>query len=228
MSRLVSLLEFRTAAREATDTVGDVFITDAWLTDRANQHLTDVWDRIVDAGPPDRYAATSTFTEVAGTPSVPLPATLRNFVDAYIVESGYRNRLSSMRGGTRGGYQAPTRGYTVEVEYIPAPDVLVADGDSFDGISGWEEMVVLLMARDICKRRDVDPSAFLADIEAMKMRIESRARSYDKGSPKYVTDTDDSRTGYSRGYGFPWQITRQISTYRLRGANLELYESVWP
>jgi hypothetical protein len=223
VSRVVTLLEFRTLAREATGTVGNSFIGDDWLTDRANQHLTDVWDRIVDAGPPERYAATETFTEVAGTPSVPTPASFRNLLDIYLVDSGgYRTRLDAMRGGTRGNYRAPTTAYTVEVEYIPAPDVLVADGDSFDGISGWEELVVLLMARDICKKRDVDPSAFLADIEMMKARIDSRARSYDKGSPKFVTDLDDIRPGW------PWSSAQRITTYRLRGDNIELYESAWP
>lgn len=222
MSRLASLLQFRTRAREATDTVGDPFITDTWLTERANTHVTDVWDRIVDAGPPDRYAAAETYTEPAGTPSVPLPAGLRNFVDAYIVENGYRSRLLPMRNGTRGSYRAPTTAYTVEVEYIPAPDVLVADGDAFDGISGWEELVVLLMARDICKKREADVSVFLGDIEMMKARIESRARSYDKGAPKYVTDLDDACGR------FTWQVSQRITTYRLRGANLELYESDWP
>lgn len=223
MSRSLSLLQFRTAAREATGTVGNTFIGDAWLTTRVNAHIADVWDRLVDAGPPERIAATETYTEVAGTPSVPLPALFRSFLDAYLVESsGERIPLREMRGGTRGNYRAPSTSYVVEIEYIQTAPVLVDDGEAFDGICGWEDLIVKMMARDIAEKRDVSPDAFLADIQMLQARIESRARSFNKGSPKYVTDLDDVH------FRRPWSLTPSVSTYRLRGENLELYESAWP
>ncbi len=219
MSLLTSLLEFRTAARQLTDTVGDTNIEDSWLTARANQHITEVWDLIVDAGPPERYAATQTFSESAGTFSLALPADFRNLLDVYLVDGGRRIHVPAMRSGTLANYRSPTSDFTAEVEYIPAPDVLVDDGDSFDGISGWGDLVAQRMARDIAIKRDVDRSGFNEAIALLEARIKSRARSYDKGSPKYVTDLDEAFAAD------PFYSTRKLAAYRLRGTNLEIYES---
>lgn len=219
--RNVSLLELRTWARQLSDTEGDPFVTDTELTALANRHLTDVYDRIVDAGPPDRYASTTTFTTTVGVAAIGQLADFRNLVDVYVVQDGLRTALSPMRGGARGNYQAPTKVYTIEVEYIPAPDELVDDTDTFDGVSGWEELIACLMARDVMIKRESDPSAVMANIARLEARISSRARSYDKGHPKYVTDLDDI-ADWRWSQGSP-----RAKCYRLRGNNVEVYESAW-
>ncbi len=224
MARTVTLASLRTWARELADVEGDPNITDSELTALANRHLTEVYDALVDAGPPDHYAATVTFSTVVGTTAYALPADFRNLVDVYATESDTSVRIvHPMGNGERARHRAPTGAWAVEVEYIPAPPVLVADGDTFDGVSGWEELIANLMARDVMIKREADPSAVMSNVANLQARINSRARSRDRGHPKFITDMDAQRSP------LPWATSAncRISAYRLRAGNLELYEPMW-
>ena len=113
MSRNVSLLELRTWARELSDTENDPFITDDELTALANRHLTEVYDRLVDAGPPDYYAATTTITTSAGTAEYPLEVDFRSLVGVLVAETDDERRpLLPMTNAGRAHYKAPTDEWT--------------------------------------------------------------------------------------------------------------------
>lgn len=225
MARPVSLLELRTWARQLSDTENDPNIDDDELTALANRHQTEVFDRLVDAGPPDYYAASTPITTVAGQIEYPLEVDFRNLVNVYVRESADERRLiRAMPHGARGSYKAPTGVWTLDVEYIPIPDRLEDDGDTFDGVSGWEELIANLMARDVMLKRESDPSGVMANIARLEARITSRARSRDKGASKRITDTDDVRV-FPWPYG--WSGTSRLSCYRLRADNLELFEGFW-
>lgn len=218
MARTVTLANLRTWARQLSNTESDPNVTDAELTALANRHLTEVYDALVDAGPAEQYAATTTVSVVAGTIAYALAADFRNLLDVYVHESDTQRRpIVPMGNGERGRYQAPTAAVTCTVEYIPAAGTLSADGDTFDGVSGWEELIANLMARDVMVKREADISAVRDAIMRLEARIQKRARSRDKGHPKRVTDTDEQWT--------PWAASGSyVSVYRLRGGNLEFYE----
>lgn len=219
MARTVTLLELRTWARELSGTENDSNITDSELTALANRHLCEVYDALVDAGPPEYYAATATVSVVAGTETYALEADFRNLLDVYVRESDTElRRLRPMGSGERGRFQKPTTASTLTVEYVPAAPVLVADGDTFDGVSGWEEMIANLMARDVLVKRKHDATAAMAAIARLEGRISSRARNRDRGAPKRVTDLDDQVTTW-----FP-VLTSSLQAYRLRAGNLEVFE----
>lgn len=223
MARTVTLLSLRTWARQLADIEGDPNITDTELTALANRHLTEVYDALVDAGPPEYYASTTTVTTVAGTTLYALPADFRTLLEVYAQESATDLRLVHPMGhGQRARYRAPTNVYSATVEYVPAAPTLVNSGDTFDGVSGWEELIANLMARDCMTKRDMDISPVMASIGALQARIASRARSRDRGHPRYTSDLDAQDTV------FPWTTTtnNRITTYRLRAGNLELYESL--
>jgi len=229
VSRNASLLQLRTWARELSDVENDPNITDDELNALANRHLTEVYDRLVDAGPADYYAATTSFETEDGTVEYPLEVDFRNLVGVFVRETtSSRRALMPMPNGARGNYKEPTGEWTIDVEYIPVPDALEADGDTFDGVSGFEELIVNLMARDVIKKREGDPSVVLADIARLESRIVSRARSRDKGQPKRVTDLDEI---FDRPYPFGWAwgygigSASKLACYRLRAGNLELYEA---
>lgn len=223
MARTVTLLQLRTRARQLANVEGNPNITDAELTDLANRHLTEVYDALVDAGPPEYYAATTTVTTVAGTTLYALPADFRTLLEVYAIVSSTENRLvHPMGNGGRGRYRSPSTVYSCTVEYVPSAPVLVANGDTFDGVSGWEELICNLMARDVQRKRDQDTSDTIGAIGALQARIATRARSRDRGHPRYTTDLDE------QGAAFPWQTssTNRISAYRLRAGNIELYEGL--
>lgn len=223
MARTVTLLQLRTRARELAGVEGDPNVTDTELTFLANQHVCEVYDALVDAGPADYYASTTTVTTVAGTTLYALPADFRTLLEVYAQESNADVRLlHPMGNGARARYRAPAAVWSCTVEYVPTPTLLVADGDTFDGVSGWEELIANLMARDVMvKRDDNNVGVVINSIDRLQARISSRARSRDHGHPKYTTDLD------AQNSGFPWASTGncRLACYRLRAGNLELYES---
>lgn len=224
MARTVTLLNLRTWARQLADVEGDPNVTDTELTALANRHVTEVYDALIDAGPPDYYASSTTVNTVNGTTAYALPADFRSLVDVFAVESTTQVRpVHPMRNGERGRYKPPTAAWAFTVEYIPTPTLLSASGDTFDGVSGWEELIANLMARDIMVKRDTDPSVVINTIDRLNARIATRSRSRDRGHPRYVTDMDAERDPG------PWATSNnvRVSAYRLRAGNLELYEPVW-
>jgi hypothetical protein len=226
VSRTATLLQLRTWARQLSDTEGDVNITDAELTALANRHLCEVWDRLVDAAPPDFYAATTApFTTSAGVINYGLPVGFRNLLEVNVHESTDERRpLYPMPEGARGRFKAPSGEWTVSFDYVPAPLTLEDDGDTFDGISGFEEIIANLIARDVMAKRESDPSVVMANIARLEQRINSRSKGRDRGKPRRIVDLDDAQHD-----PYPWTRTSgsRLSCYRLRGDNLELYESLW-
>lgn len=220
MARTVTLLELRTWARQLADVEGDPNITDAELTALANRHLTEVYDALVDAGPPEYYASTATVTTVSGTASYALPADFRTLVDVYAQESSTALRhCFPMRSGERSLYRDPTGAWSVTVEYIPAAADLVENSDTFDGVSGWEELIALLMARDVMIKRESDPSLIMVSIDAQRARITARSRNRDRGHPRFTSDMDAQSA-----LSYPFTNNVRVSVYRLRAGNIELYE----
>jgi len=223
VARAVSLLQLRTWARQLSDTENDPNVTDAELTALANRHIPEVYDRLVDAGPADYYAATTQITTASGLAAYALQVDFRNLVAVFVRESADQRRpIFAMAEGARGRYKAPTGAWTLDVEYIPVPVLLEASGDTFDGVSGFEELIANLMARDVMTKRESDPSVVMSSIARLEARIVSRSRNRDRG-PKRITDLDDAAGSPS----FGWTGSSRIACYRLRAGNLELYESLW-
>ena len=218
MARTVTLLQLRTWARQLSNTESDPNVTDSELTALANRHSTEVYDTLVDAGPPEYYASSTTVSVVSGTIAYALASDFRNLIDVYVHETDTQRRaLVPMGEGQRGRYQAPTAAVTCTVEYIAAPGTMSADGDTFDGISGWEELIANLMARDVMIKREADPGAVMSTIGRLEGRVRSKARNRDRGHPKRVTDTDEQWTDWN-------PAATSVCVYRLRAGNLEIYE----
>lgn len=222
MARTVTLLELRTWARELSDTGNDRNITDPELTALANRHLCEVYDALVDAGPPEYYSASVEVAVASGSTGEPFEADFRNLLDVYVHDSagsGRKRRLHPMPHGALGRYQAPSSAATLTIEYVPAPPVLEEDGDTFDGVSGWEELIANLMARDVMIKRKDDPGAVMSTIGRLEQRIKSRARNRDRGSPKQITDLDEQDSNWCL-------LTAKIQAYRIRGGNIEVFEPI--
>ncbi len=231
MPRTVSLGDLKAWARQLSDTENDPNVGEDELDALANRHRMEVYDRLVDAGPADYYAATTTITTSVDVAEYAVDATFRNLTGVYVRQASdaeTRRPLMPMPNGARANYKPPTGIWTVDIEFIPVPSDLDDDGDTIDGVSGFEELVAKMMARDIMVKREADPSAVMADIARLEASITTRARSRDKGQPKRVTDLDEV---WDRPYPFGWawgygtgSVTK-LTCYRLRGDNIELFES---
>lgn len=229
MPALVTLGQLRAGAQRLSDTQNDPNVAPADWVALANTHVSDLWDRLVSAGPADYYASTTQITTVTGVIVYALPQDFRNLTAVFARGPSVDDRRAvlAMPEGTRASFKAPTDAVTLDVEYLPTAPTLVNDGDTIDGISGWAELVVNLMARDVMIKRESITQDVLNNIARLEARIVQRSRQRDR-SPKRVVDLDEvTARRYPAPYNAGWSSSQRIACYRLRGDNLELYEPLW-
>lgn len=223
MARASTLLSMRTWIRQLSDTENDDNVSDDELTALVNRHLAEVYDLLIDASPPDYFASSTQVDVESGVSTYPLQADFRALVGVYVHESSDERRLLLPMGEmTRGRYKAPTQDGTLTVEYIPAAPVLDDDAETFDGVSGWEELIVARAAVDVMTKRESDPSIVLAKAQMLEARIKLRARNRDRGSPKRIVDLDD----VTRAPDYGWTGGSRLSCFRLRAGNIEVFEAL--
>ena len=80
-------------------------------------------------------------------------------------------------------------GQTVRLFYVPRLSRLVEDTDVIDGISGWEEYVIVDAAIKAMVKEESDPAALMGQKAGLIARIESAAANRDAGNPMTVSDT---------------------------------------
>lgn len=91
----------------------------------------------------------------------------------------------------------PVSGLTVRVFYAPLLAALDGTGgvaDTFAGFSGWDEYAIVDAAIKGKVKAEEDPSALMAQKQALLQRIAAAAENRDAGSPATVVDV----TGYGR------------------------------
>jgi hypothetical protein len=82
----------------------------------------------------------------------------------------------------------PSTGITFKMWYIPAPPKITSATQEIDGISGWEEVVILTAAVQIMNKQELDSSALKREqIEAID-RVMTMATERDAALPERVTD----------------------------------------
>ena len=82
----------------------------------------------------------------------------------------------------------PQAGQVFRLLYVPRMTPLTSDSSSFDGISGWEEYVIVDVMIKARLKREEDASGELALKTALERRIESAAANRDEGRAATVTD----------------------------------------
>lgn len=224
MARAVTLTNLMAWARQLSDTENDDTVTAAELTALANRHYPEVYDLLLEAGPPEFFASSTTVSVTASTIAYALQADFRALLGVYVHESSDERRpLMPMPEGARGQYKAPSQSVTVTLEYIPAATTLSSGSDTVDGVSGWEELIVCRMARDVMVKLEKDPSIVMATAASLEQRIKNRSKNRDRGQPRRITDTDEATAGPIWG----WTGGSKLGAYRLRAGNIEFYEPLW-
>lgn len=65
----------------------------------------------------------------------------------------------------------------------------MADTDTVDGVSGWEEYIIVDTCIKAMAKEESDPSVFIAQKNALIKRIEEAAENRDIGEPEVVSDS---------------------------------------
>lgn len=105
---------------------------------------------------------------------------------------GFYKRFQGLRYRLQGNFiwfrPLPQAAKQVRLLYVPRLTPLVADSDVIDGVSGWEEYVVLDCIIKAKLKEESDCSTEVALRDAMKLRIQGISENRDAGSPATVAD----------------------------------------
>lgn len=163
--------------------------------------------------PADFYHLLGADLVLSGTALSSPRATMRPFA------FGERNDFQSLAGRLgrsvlryrlKGGWiwfkPLPASGTRVELWYLPRLADLTCDGvagtDTVDGVSGWEEYIIVDAAIKARMKEETDVSGLLAAKAALIARIEASAENRDAGSPAKVVDVH--RHGFDGPDGGGW------------------------
>lgn len=127
----------------------------------------------------------------------------RNLFSPYGVQALYANTSLRYRlmGNNLWLTPKPQAGLVLQLWYIPEPGNLVNDTDTFEGVSGWEEYVIIDAAIKALTKEESDISVLGAQKAAMEARLTAMAEDRDAGAPARVADT---RSHMGSPYGDPF------------------------
>lgn len=218
MARSRTLAEMRSDVRLRADLVGNGFVTDSEINEYVNQSLAELYDRLVGARGMEYYAAEQVITTTSGVERYALPATHYETLYMELEYAGQRYRLGSYSlherarlldqaitpaagvprafrviAGDLSFLPVPDSTYTIRHMYAPACPRLVADGDSFDGVNGWEEYAIWRAVAYVRGKEDLDVSIAIAYVDRLGKRIDELAAFRAQQTTERITDT--SRRG---------------------------------
>lgn len=219
MARSVTRLQLENRSYQLANMEG---ATNLWpradVQERINTHLCEEYDLFRRSAPPDYYSSSTNVTTASGVIAYALPSDFLDLQEV-LVQEGASDRLRSIRPfrrGTRSRLVAPDGVYTVSLEYTPTPTSLSADGSTFDGVNGWDELIVALVARDMLIKARESGEQLDEKIGELRARI-STMGNRDRSAPRYLRDVDEECMSSING----------LAAYRLRAGNIELYSEGW-
>ncbi len=219
MARTVTLLELRTQARQRADMVGSNFVSDSELTGYINSAIAELYDLLV-VNYGEEYFTSATpqsISVLAGTDVYALPATFyklsgidtlvgSRWVDIKKYQMRQRNRTQEgtlikdvryrMLGSNLRFTPTPTANHSVRLWQVPAPTKLSLDADTFDGISGWEEYVVVVAAIKMLTKEESDVRVLMQEKADLVGRIQSASANRDISEPERVSDIEEDDSEY--------------------------------
>jgi hypothetical protein len=95
----------------------------------------------------------------------------------------------------------PSAGQTIGLWYFPRLTTLMRDYDILDGISGWEEYVVVDAAIKALRKEESDTQELMSEKMGLKQRIEEAAQGRDAGQPDTISDVRGSGPFWNPGMG---------------------------
>ena len=207
-----TLTEFIERARQAADMDGSQFVSDSELKVYINASAQELYDLLV-ASYTDLYTVESASQTPTTEASLTLPndfyklrgvdflISTNTWVDVQNFSFNERNnnnlsigsfnRLTDVRYRLTGSkilLTPPERALnnTFKLWYIPKMVELVADSDTFDGINGFEQYIVIDAAIKMLTKEESDTSGLILQKRQLKERIETMAQNRDAANPEVI------------------------------------------
>jgi len=211
MARDVSLLAIRT---EIVNTGGyknspvfTALVLNAWI----NRAIARVYDLVWEADN-DYYTDETNLPTIAGNDAVALPLTFKKLIGLARQDGNDYRQLRRMRQHEwirwEGQSGAPThyrlqRGnirlaakpdaiYSLRLYYLPVAPTLVVDGDTFDSIDYFDELVIAYVLKKCAGRDERQLGELKIEIDELEKNIRKRADGRDAGEPLYLADLSDN------------------------------------
>ena len=220
----------RLAAQQKADMVNSDFISKQEWNDYINKSYAALYDLLIQTYADDYYVATpfSIATDARTPPLYNLPSNFYKLLGVDLAINGtdtwatlikhafaHRNQYPYSLGNTVIGTQrikyrlmgqqinfmGAGDARTLRLWYIPRPTTLQADYHVLDGVSGWDEYVVLDAAIKAMGKEESDPSLLIVKQQEIKDRLDAVANNRDAGMPEGVSDV----RGYEDQGGFGWE-----------------------
>jgi len=204
----VQLSDLRTQAKQRADMVNSSFVTDPEWNTYISSAYKELYDLLVGAYGNDYYAtfgSTQLTDGVSTTYALPVDFYKSLGVDQLLAgrwtnvppfSVTERNRVSAFAG------QPAPAGIPFRLIYIPRPVALANDTDVVDGVSGWEDYIVVRAAAKALTKEESDVSVLANELTLLQQRIESMAENRDAGNPPCGVDALRANgMGPSIGYG---------------------------
>jgi hypothetical protein len=213
MARTFTLLQLRTKARERSDMVNSSFVTDSELNGYISASYTELYDLLVQSGliyfTPTTQTITGTGAETYALPggyygtirvdrqsgSDYFPLTEYMITERHSFENSSGDAtVYSPQGSNISLLPAPSGG-TYRHIYIPAPADLTSDSDTVDGVSGWEEFIIVDTAKKMLQKEESSTATIERDLERIRARIEEMVQNRAWSTPRRVVDVRGAASG---------------------------------
>jgi len=218
MASTVTLTSLIAQVRQRADMQNTTFVTDAEITTYINSGCQDLYDillkkfedyytisaTVVTDGIADTFALPADFYKLIGVDyllnGLSQPMDRFNFIDRHKYRyNAQLIRYRIIKNSLKFTPIPPAQNITVW--YAPAFTPLAVGADTFDGINGWEDIVVVDAAMKCLKKEESDISQLLIEKQELTAKIEEMANNRDQGNPEVVTDIVGKRLPYNRFFG---------------------------
>lgn len=200
--------------------VGSGFFSTAQKIDLLNGLYPELYDLLVTATE-NYYTSTSTFTISSASQAYDLPDDFYKIVSIDFNVGGLWTNVYPFQEGERNAAFNSTNlpAGPVRLRYVPAPPVFSVDAldDEIDGVSGWDELVVLHLAIAMLQTEESPTSGLERRLTKIEERITKASQNRDLSMPGRVTDVLEVS---------PWSV-RNTVRYRLYGSQIEFISVEW-
>jgi hypothetical protein len=213
-----TLLDIRTDARRRADMVNSEFLTDAEWNSNINSAAKELYGLLVQKYGDNYFVQLPpyTFTTDGTSDWYPLPADFFKLIgvdlqttsaaDGYVtlkpfavaernqyarpnIQGGRSNLRYRIVGNRIWLIPRASSGQTVRLFYVPRVTNLVNDTDVLDGVSGWEDYVIVDAVIKALAKEESDTTVFEREKAGLTDRLESEAENRDAANSETVRDT---------------------------------------
>ena len=216
MAATRTFLQMRTRARQLAFQENSELVSEDELKGIVNEQCQALYDVLVGVRGMDYYSGSTTITSVADQAVYSLPDDFYQLQTAMVGDGSRTHNMATFeeqelatlltmeQTGSHSYYDTRYRlkqagiefrpkpkdaSWTFTLRYVPAMPLLVADGDVFDGVNGWEKWIELAAAIEMLNKDESDSTALQVQQQKIEQRIRGLAGSRDAGRPPRIVDT---------------------------------------